>query len=189
MPGSGRQVPGPRATSGRSGGAVRPFGARACTPAPVHANGELTFRRPATWKAYPFRWAGELHFHPALYLSTQPVRDPCRTNGAATVCTWPVRRLRPGGVLVVWEDRGFPGWTLATTPGRPSRVGGRSAKRATTTGGACSAIGGDRTIEVAIASPENDNWTQVTACLRGPGLARNERRLDSLLESTRFASQ
>lgn len=150
------------------------------------ANDYLTFRHPATWKAYPFRWGGELHFQPMLYVSSQPVQNPCRTNGNATVCKWPVRQLRPDGVLIAWENRGFPGWSLRTQPGESIRIDGRSAKRASARPGACAAIGGDLTIEVAIARPLASNWTEATACVRGPHLAANERRLDALLASTRF---
>jgi hypothetical protein len=151
-----------------------------------YANDYLTFRHPSTWKAYPFRWGGALHFQPMLYVSTQPVRNPCQTSGNATVCKWPVRHLQPDGVLIAWENRGFPGWSLRTQPGESVRIGGRAAKRAAVRPGACAAIGGELTIEVAIARPMASNWTEATACVRGPHLAANERQLDALLASTRF---
>ena len=150
-----------------------------------YANSQLRFLHPTTWKAYPFRWRGELHFQPMLYLSTQPVHDPCETKGLTTTCTWPVQRLEPAGVLVVWENRGFPGWTLDDAAGKPTSVGGRKAKRLVASG-ECRAIGGTVAIEVAIASPVPSNWTQVTACLRGPNLAQNERALNAMLASTHF---
>ncbi|HZT54427.1 MAG TPA: hypothetical protein VE995_08605 [Gaiellaceae bacterium] len=146
----------------------------------------LSFRHPPAWQAYPFRWRGALHVTPFLYLSTQPVHDPCRTRDTATVCAWPLRRLRPGGVLVVWEDRGWPGWSLARETGTATRVGGRPATRLVARPGPCGAIGGTLTVALAIASPLPDTWTQVTACLRRPGLAASERALDAVLDSTRF---
>jgi hypothetical protein len=155
-------------------------------PLAKYANGFLVFRHPAAWKAYPFRWSGELHFRPMVYLSTQPVHDPCTTTGNTTMCNWSVKHLHPDGVLIAWENRGFPGWELRTQPGTSMRIGGRPAKRVTTAGGECRAIGGDRTTEIAIASPQQDNWTEVTACVRGPHLVANEHRLDALLASTRF---
>ena len=163
-------------------------GASAAKAPPLvrYKNGYLVFRHPAAWKPYPFRWSGTLHFQPMLYVSTQPVQDPCETSGNATVCNWPVQRLQPDGVLIAWENRGFPGWNLQTQPGTSTRIGGRPAKRLTTAGGACRAIGADQTTELAIASPLKDNWTEVTACVRGPHLAANERRLDALLASTQF---
>lgn len=171
-------------TSACGGGSGAP-GADASPPA-TFANSYLSFRHPAAWTAYPFRWSGELHFHPMLYLSTQPVRDPCHTQQTATVCAWPVGRLQPGGVLVTMENRGFPGLSLSRFDGASLRVGGRAAKRSVTRPGACAAIGGDVTIDVVVASPQPSNVTEFTACLRGPGLTPNEQRVDSLLASTRF---
>jgi hypothetical protein len=159
-------------------------------PAPVtYANSFLSFSHPATWKAYPFRWAGGLHFQPMLYVSSQPVRNPCHTKGSSSICAWPVRRLQPNGVLITWENRGFPGFTLDSLPGSAASVGGRSAKRLATRPGACAAIGGNLTIQFAIARPMADNWTEATACVRGPQLAQNERRVDALLASTKFLAQ
>jgi hypothetical protein len=158
-------------------------------PLAKYSNGFLSFSHPAAWQASPFRWTGELHFQPMLYVSTQPVHDPCRTKGDATVCAWPVHRLQPDGVLITWENRGAPAWSLDSQPGSVLQVGGRSAKRLATRPGDCSAIGGDLTIEVAIAQPQPDNWTEATACLRGPDLAENESRVDALLASTQFLSQ
>jgi len=168
---------------GRAGHSVDPAVSQV-----TYRDGQVSFRHPAAWTAYPFRWAGELHFRPSVYLSTQPVHDPCRTRGKTTACGFPVRRLRPGGVLVVWQVLGIPATTLGA--GTRVRIGGHPASRVSTRGGSCRAIGADRTIDVLIETrPPPSNFTQVTACLRGPHLAQNERRLEALLASTRFLSQ
>src|SRR6185437_3225418 len=52
----------------------------------TYSNSFLSFGHPAAWKAYPFRWGGELHFRPMVYLSTQPVGDPCSTKQNTTSC-------------------------------------------------------------------------------------------------------
>ncbi len=154
----------------------------------TYRDSQVSFRHPAPWKAYPFRWSGELHFRPSVYLSTQPVHDPCRTNGNSTACGLPLRRLRPGGVLMVWQILGFPSTGLG--PGKRIRVGGRPATQVTTRAGICRTIGADRTIEVLIeTSPPPSSLTQVIACLRGPHLGQNERRVDALLASARFPSR
>ena len=148
----------------------------------------LTFRHPAAWTAYPFRWAGELHFRPLVYLSTQPVHDPCSTQGYTTSCGLPLRRLRPGGVLVVWQVNGIPAMGLG--PGARIRVGGHPATRVVTRSGICKKIGADRTMEIVVAtSPTPSPFTYLTACLRGPNLAQNEHRVDALLASARFTAQ
>ena len=149
-------------------------------------NSFLAFSYPTAWKPFVFQITGTLHFHPMLYLSSQPAHQPCHEQGSATVCGWPVDRLRPGGALVVWENRGAPNWTLASVPGADVHIGGRRAKREVSRPGLCAAIGADETIEATIARATPGNWTDFTACLRGPGLAASERRIDALLASTRF---
>ncbi len=158
--------------------------------APVkYTSSQLSFTHPAAWTAYPFRWPGELHFKPIVYLSTQPVHDPCTTNGNETSCGFPVRHLARGGVLIVWQVNGIPVSGIRAAPGTPTQVGGTYAKRVTTDPGSCRAIGADRTIEVVIGSPtEFGVPTDFVACLRGPGLAQEERAVDALLASTRLPS-
>jgi hypothetical protein len=149
-------------------------------------NGYVEFQYPTGWAAAQPNVPATLHVHPMIYLSVQPTRNPCRTTGAETSCGWPIARLRPGGVLVVWENRGYPGWSLQSTPGAPIRVGGRRAHRQVSRPGACAEIGGDETVQVAIERPLAGNWTAVTACLRKPNLAAGERELGGVLASTRF---
>lgn len=149
-------------------------------------NNYLAFRYPSGWQPFQFQITGTLHFHPMVYVSTQPGRNPCRQSPTGTVCGWPIDRLRPNGVLIVWENRGYPGWSLASVPGRALRVGGRSARSVTARTGVCSAIGADETVEVAIQRPVPENWTAFTACLRGPDLSAGERAVDALLASTHF---
>jgi hypothetical protein len=154
--------------------------------APEFRNSFLAFTHPAAWKPFVFPVGGTLHFKPMLYLSSQPAHAPCRTKASETVCTWPVDRLQPGGAVILWENGGAPNWSLSTAPGSPFRVGGRAAKRRVSRPGPCRSIGADETIDVAIERPLADNYTAFTACLKGPGLAAAERRVDALLASTRF---
>jgi hypothetical protein len=146
----------------------------------------VALRYPAAWRPLVVPATGELHFDPMLYLSTQAGHDPCRHSGTTTACGWPVARLRQNGILIAVENKGYPGWSLATVPGKALRVGGRAAKKVVSRPGRCATIGADETIEVAIARPLNGNWTDVTACLRGPQLAARERELDALLATARF---
>jgi hypothetical protein len=148
----------------------------------------MTFSHPTPWKTYVYGATPTPHVTRLLYISTQPAHDPCRRRPSSSTCGWPVDLLRPGGVVVVWENRTFPGWTLASAPGRALRVGGRDARRASRRPGECSEIGADRTIEVAIERPVAGSWTAFTACLRGPGLASKEKQIAALLASTRFHS-
>jgi hypothetical protein len=149
-------------------------------------NSYLTFSAPAAWRTHVFRARPSPHETPLVYVSSQTLHDPCHPAGAGTTCSWPVDLLQPGGVLIVWENRSFPGWTLASVQGKAVSVGGRAARRASIDPGECAAIGGDETIEVAIERPVAGSWTAVTACLRGPDLTKATERLDALLASARF---
>jgi len=175
-------------TSGCGGGTDAQAAARTHPDVVTYSNSLLSFSHPADWKAYPFRWTGELHFRPMVYLSTQPVQDPCSTKGNTTSCGFPVKQLEPGGVLVTWNASTPP--AMALGPGSRIRVDGREARRVDTAGGMCRSIGADRTIDVLIATrPLPSTPTQFTACLRGPGLAQEEKSVEALLASTKFASQ
>jgi hypothetical protein len=164
-------------------------GSRASAGRRSFRNGFLVFGYPAGWKPFVFDVTGTLHFSPMVYVSSQPAHSPCHTAASVTTCGWPLKRLRPGGALVVWENRGAPGWSLRSTSGTAVRIGGRRAKRTVTKPGPCGAIGADETIAVEIERPLPDNWTSFTACLRGPGLAEGERAVDAVLASTRFVAR
>jgi hypothetical protein len=91
-------------------------------------------------------------------------------------------------VLVAWQVNGIP--ALGLGPGARIRIDGHPATRVVTRGGICKKIGADRTMEVVVeTSPTPSPFTYVTACLRGPNLAQNERRVDALIASTRLPSQ
>lgn len=167
-------------------GAVAPGAAQGKSSLVAFHNDFVAFSYPQAWKRFIFSQSGSLHYNPMLSLSTQPAHDPCRSSATATRCGWPIRQLSPNGVLVVWENRGYPGWTLRSAPGQPTTVGGRPAKRAVEKPGPCGAIGADETIAVVIARPLQDNWTAVTACIHGADLAAPSRQIDALLASTRF---
>lgn len=149
-------------------------------------NSFLSFGYPTGWKPFVFKITGTLHFDPMLYVSSQSAHQPCRTRTATTVCGWPVDRLQPGGTLIVWENRGAPGWSLQAVDGVSLHVGGRPAKKIVSRPGQCASIGADETIQVEIQRPLADNWTAFTACLRGPNLRSGERAVNALLASTHF---
>jgi hypothetical protein len=175
-------------TSGCGGGADAQAAAKTDPKLVTFSDSLLSFSHPAAWRAHPFRWAGELHFRPLVYLSTQPLRDPCSNSGNTTSCGFPVAQLRPGGVLVTWNASDPPATELG--PGSRIRVGGREARRVDTAGGVCRRIGAQRTIEVLIVTrPLPATPTEFTACLRGPGLPQEEKSVDALLASTKFAPQ
>lgn len=166
--------------------------AQAAAPEPrleQYSSSRLSFTHPAAWTAYANPGAPGFHYQPIVYLSTQPVHAPCSTHGMATTCGFPVRHLQPGGVLISWLVYGIPVAGLRDAPGTPDRIGGVYAKRVTSQPGDCRAIGADRTIQVQIGSRTGTSVPTVfIACLRGPGLAANERRVEALLASAKLAA-
>jgi hypothetical protein len=164
------------------GGGGSPQAAAKDQPLQTYSGQYVSFDYPAAWKALRFQRPLELHSFPLVYLSTQAIHSPCSTKGNETTCGWPVKRLRPGGVLAVWQLPYAPPCPGCSGPtGTPVQVGGRRATRNVTAPGACRAVGADRTVEVTVK-----NSVEFLACLRGPNLARNERRVEALLESTQF---
>jgi hypothetical protein len=174
-------------TSGCGGGARAQAAVKTSPKLVKYSDSVLSFSHPAAWKAYPFRWDGELHFRPLVYLSTQPLHDPCAMQGNTVSCGFPVGRLRPGSVLVTWNDSGPPAMRLG--PGSRVRVGGHPASRVDTAYGICHSIGADRTIDVLVQTrPLPSPLMELTACLRGPGLAQATQSVDALLASAQFHS-
>jgi hypothetical protein len=149
----------------------------------------LSFSYPAAWTASkPSLPAEVLHFQPIVYLSNQPVHAPCTTSGNATTCGYPVHRLRPGGVLVIWQyPYVLPGFSLGAGP--RIKIDSHAATKTSTKPGICRSIGADRTIDALVELVPHSSYLELTACLRGPGLAQAEKSVDALLASTKFTSQ
>jgi hypothetical protein len=165
------------------GGGARPQAAAKSPPLTSYSGSYVSFSYPAGWKSLRFQRPLELHSFPLVYLSTQAIHSPCTTQGSRTTCGWPLKHLQPGGVLAVWQVPYAPpcAGCASGQAGTTLRIGGRSATRQVKAGGVCRTIGADRTIDVMVK-----NSVEFMACLRGPNLAQNERRVDALLRSTQF---
>jgi hypothetical protein len=148
----------------------------------------LSFRYPATWRSVTPR-AGLSDF-PALlvYLSTARLKGTCVASSSpgrmAETRAYPIRVLQPGGVLVRWNASGSPTWRM---PKANTTVAGRRAAETKTSGGWCAVLGAAETITVVIPRAEPGHWYQMDACLRGPGLSRQEARIASMLASVRIS--
>lgn len=147
----------------------------------------VSFTYPSAWTASAPEGPTEMHFHPLVYLSTQPVGAPCVVIGNETSCDWPIKRLAPGGVLALWQIPYTPPVTGpgVTPPGTRVQVGGSPAWRQDVAGGDCHRIGADRTIDVEMPAHN----LELIVCVRGPGVAQAEKSVNALLASTKFASQ
>jgi hypothetical protein len=146
-----------------------------------YSNELIAFSHPRSWDPYDF--PPVFHWRPIVYLSTQPLHDPCQRNPESTRCAWPVDRLGPRGVLASWwVGYRTPGFKFSRLPGTRIVVGGRTAKLISARPGICRQIGGEETITVRVSKPGLD----FQACLRGPGLRSKERQVRALLGTTIF---
>jgi hypothetical protein len=154
-------------------------------------DGELSFEYPFEWEraTWPVGSSFELL---VTYLSTEPLRDPCRRTAASVMCGEPLRHLRRGGVLVEWSRVGFPDMDrhrLRAMPGSWTTVAGRRAKLTVDRLPVCRGIGADRSLFALIPLSIRGNYYALRACLRRPGLVRSEREVRRLLASTRIEEQ
>jgi hypothetical protein len=176
------------ATSSTSAHPAAAIQAHAAPTARFSAMG-LSFRYPATWRSVTPR-AGHSDF-PALlvYLSTVRLKGTCVASSGpgriAETCTYPIRVLPPGGVLVRWNANSLPNWRM---PKATTTVAGRGAVESKARGGWCVVLGGTETITVMIPRTGPGKWYQMDACLRGPGLPRQEAQISSMLRSVRISS-
>ena len=174
------------ATSSTSAHPAAANQAQAVPTARFSAKG-LSFRYPATWRSVTPRVG--LSDFPALlvYLSTVRLKDTCVASSGlgriAETCTYPIRVLPSGGVLVRWNANSLPNWRM---PKATTTVAGRGAVESKTRGGQCAVLGGTETITVLIPRAGPGTWYQMDACLRGPGLPREEAQISSMLRSVRI---
>ncbi len=150
----------------------------------------LAFRYPVSWRRSR-TWRSDLSGFSAsiVYLSsTSRLRAPCVASTGpgriAQTCEYPVRVLPPAGVLVRWAANAFPAWRM---PKANTTIAGRQAAEMKTSGGWCAPLGATETITVIIPRAMSGTWYQLDACLRAPGLPRQEAQISSMLRSVRIA--
>lgn len=149
----------------------------------------LSFRYPATW--HRGTWDEVSSFTALIvYLSTGPQHNPCtitHSPGVTSVdCTDPVDALPPGGVLVRWEDNGFPDSFRKPKPN--TTIAGHPAEESVTSGpGWCASLGGAETITITIPRHQRDNFYEMDACLSAPDLSQHEAQISAMLRTLQLA--
>jgi len=175
-------------TASTSAASAHPAAAARAAPTARFSAMGLSFRYPAGWRTVTPR-AGLSDF-PALivYLSTSRLTGTCVASASAgriaETCAYPVRVLPRGGVLVRWNANALPTWRM---PKANTTVAGRRAVEIKTRGGWCAVLGATETITVMIPRATPGNWYQMDACLRVPGLPRQEAQISSMLTSVRIS--
>jgi hypothetical protein len=150
----------------------------------------LTFEHPRAWRET--RYVAMTSFSAlVVLLSTQPVRSPqvTRITGGGTVTTGrtPLVRLAPGGVLVSWNNVGFP-HVGPEIPHPNAKFGGQPATFETARPSIdCAQVGGTVSVMAQIARPHGNQY-DMSACLRAPGVSANERLVRQMLDSVRITA-
>jgi hypothetical protein len=155
----------------------------------------FTFERPASWAVWRPNGHAPWMSGPMLYLSTDPLLPACAVvpsaspnppdaNGSA--CAWPLDELEPGGVLAMWVTSRI--LQPLPTAGSLVETNGAKARWEASEPGACSAVGADETVTVAvpIGQPTPLSNVAFVACLRGPDLGASEAAVRALLASARL---
>jgi hypothetical protein len=132
----------------------------------------ITFSYPASWR-YRNRGFYSNMSSPVVDLATQPTRNPCIEHR----CWFPVRLLRPGGVVVMWNTG-----AAMIDPAHPPGPG----VRVTILREGCRALGGDRELLARVVL-RGERVYDAAACLRGPGLAALDGEVRAMLASARAA--
>jgi hypothetical protein len=150
--------------------------------------GTLRFSHPRAWREQYYAWDSSF-IDVIVYLSNRTLRNPCTTRtdsaGVTTSCGRPLAALRPGDVLVTWQNVGYP-HTGPEIPHPNTTISGQSADVEVARPGdsQCAGLGQDETMTADIARPQGNHYEMV-ACLRGPNLSRNEAFVRQMLVSTR----
>lgn len=155
-------------------------------PLRTFSGGGISFSYPASWHAYQFPWASSLSTSLA-YVSNVPLHRPCVGRPIGPGCQGPVSALPAGGVLLVWTENGFPGWTFGRARGALLRINGRPARlQVLPPQPAWCPLNTSQMLDVVIARPEaRDNWYELRACLAGPHLHRTRGEVMAVLYSFR----
>jgi hypothetical protein len=125
----------------------------------------VAFDYPAAWGRYQRAGFFTTMTSPIVDMSTQPMVNPCTHAGHRTTCGIPVRRMHARGVVVTWQTWGGLGVLMHR---RPASVSFKVLP------GGCRDIGGDEIITAQVTARHHRVFL-ANACLRGPGIAVNER--------------
>jgi hypothetical protein len=149
-------------------------------------DGDLGLDYPSTWRV--FRYDVPSSFSRLVaYLGTIDVPDPCERTTAMLSCDRSFR-LQPGSVVVTITAWGFPGRTAIDQPAPGAvrvEVGGLPGLRESQL--PFPETGADEAIAWRFARPDSiDNWYEIRADIRGPGVEALLAEVQALVDSVRY---
>jgi hypothetical protein len=153
---------------------------------------------PAAWRslAPPYSFWGLDHPTASLFLSTVPLREPCRItvekngNTRRGPCHTPISSLPPGGVFITWTNTGTGGDQISGQPGRKTILAGQPARvvsarpvaSASYGAGTCESLHAGWLVAAAI-SLGPDSIDRMIACVRAARTSRQVRQVMAMLRS------
>lgn len=145
-----------------------------------------------------------------VFASNQPLHFTCFSNSPSsggakpfTGCQGPFTRLRPGGVLVQWDEIGSPGPNMLSDVhlGRKLKSDGLPARLTISPSDVCDLClhstvtnpspripfitGSQETVSVILAARQPANYFSFNACIRGPHVGRTTNEVLAFLRSTK----
>jgi len=149
----------------------------------------LSFRYPASWRAYPQPDDVGSFASVLTVLSDRPVSNLCKRGPQSVNCEPPRDQLRPGGVVVLWVESDTPDQAHSPVwegvPGTPTTVAGLDARVQTSLAQDwCNAIGGTRELEANVL--RNKGMVTVWACMADPHAMQTQARVQAMLTTATF---
>ena len=147
---------------------------------------------PAGWHILAHGASLSSQSNSIVYASNQAIHFTCTTTTlrpglTITQCQGPLTRLKTNGVLMRWDNNGFPGWNINEDGGQGKRlsIDGLPARVQIIPHGACyaaihatgtdmqeqEAVGSQETISAVVTTRIPNNYLTFNACIRGPHLA------------------
>jgi hypothetical protein len=168
-------------------------GSATSTQLSLYNRDSLRFTYPASWHVLRHSASLSSSSNSLVYMSSQRLHFACTTTSLApsvshTTCLGPVLRLGRSGVLVEWDANGWPSWKIGDASGKATLIGGRSAKVLVAKASpSCAALGGQESINAAVAGGIANNYFTFSACIAGPKLVSTMKAVLESLHSTTFS--
>jgi len=161
--------------------------------APESGSAWATYRSDRIELQYPPGWSATNYTddvsnegYSLVFVSDQPMHEPCHVSVNQKDCGNVIDRIRPGGVLVEWSAWAFPGWSYRNAGPATFTVSGEPARVLRLRVTACRGIGAAAHEVVDAGATSAIEGFIFTACYRGRDSQVTQRQLLEILASTRF---